>query len=341
MPHGDTVVRSTFLSIASLSLLLVLLLGPRSAQADKVAFEHTRDEVESALDLRASLRTPARIRPREGVRLSAVLVNRSKHSVKAVRPGDGCGLGIVEPHVRYSARFRATASEAWRDAAVRTLPGMCGMGDYRWHRNVVELAAGASLDFSARIAAASTFVDFSQPGHYEVTLHYAFRRRGTTTKLPQADAVGDLGPMARMPAFEISAEPVHVTVVRPLELVADVRGAPQKGVATRLSDLVRLRLENWTDGPLALSSKRLRLLVRLRPTKTSGRIRRKPISVSAGFVTHTLASGSGVTLIGPGGIYDEAWVAETDGAVELRVVVAGIRPGAPRLRSAWITLKQP
>ncbi len=326
-----------------LAAFLTLALGSLPpAEADKALFERTREDVEAALELTAALRTPARIRPKEPVQLTAQLVNRDgKQALKVVRPGNGCGWGIVEPHIRYTARYRATHDDPWRNVAVRTFQGMCGMGDYRWQRLVTELAPGATLDLTSRLPAASSFVDFTRPGHYEVRLHYAFRRKGTTEKLPQADAVGDLGPMRRMPAYAVVSEPIHVQIVRPLEVVVEALDRPVKGVARRLSDLVHVRLENWTGKPLMLTAKRLRLLVRLRASPQAGRVRRKPISTPAGFTVRTLPAGASAILVGPQGIYDEAWVAEDGGPVELHVTVAGVQPGAARLRSAWIKLRRP
>ena len=208
-------------------------------------------------------------------------------------------------------------------------------------KGVTELPPRATLDLTRRIPAASTFVDFVQPGHYELRLHYAFRRCGTTEKLPQADAVGDLGPMRRMPAYAVVSEPIAVQVVRPLEVVVEALDRPVKGVARRLSDLVRVRLENWTDRPLELTAKHLRMLVRLRAGAQAGRVRRKPISTPAGFSVRTLPAGAAVVLVGPQGIYDEAWVAEDDAPVALQVVVAGTQPGAARLRSEWVKLRKP
>ncbi|MDJ0521971.1 MAG: hypothetical protein QNJ90_07835 [Planctomycetota bacterium] len=327
-------------SATRLALLAALLLVPVvPAVADKVPYERTREEVEAALDLRTALLTPARIRPRQPVRFSAQLVNRSKGVVRVVRPGTGCDVGIVEPHIRTTARYRPFGQTSWQDAPVRSEPGICGMGDYRWHRNVVPLAPGASLDFTDQLQPVSTFVDLEQPGHYELTLHYAFRRRGTTQRLPQADPPGDLGPMRRMPAFEIASEPVHVYVVRPVEIVAEARAGVQKGVARRLSDLVHVRLENWTGAPLELRPGRLRITVRLRPG--GARIRRKPISVKAGLVRRTLAAGASITLVGRQGLYDEAWAVESDGPVQLQIAVSGIGGQGGSVRSARVSLVKP
>ena len=145
--------------------------------------------------------------------------------------------------------------------------------------------------------------------------------------------------MRRMPAFEITADPVHVYVVRPVEIVAKPRASVHKGVARRLSDLVHVRLEHWTGAPLELRPGRLRITVRLRPG--GARIRRKPISVDAGRARRTLAPGARLTLIGKKGLYDEAWAVEADGLVHLQVTVSGIGGQNGSVHSAWVTLRSP
>ncbi len=326
-----------------LSLVFLILAATGSASADKGGpYEVTTNEVESALHLQASLSTPSRIRPGAPVQLNARLVNRSaKRAHKVIRPGNGSQWGIVEPFVHYTVRFREHRGEQWRDVAIRAFSGMCGMGDYRWHPGFTELAPAASIDFTNRLSAVSTFASFDKPGHYEIRLHYDFRRKGTTEKLPWGDGVGDLGPMRRMPKYEITSEPIHVQVMPPIAVIIERRAKPQKGVAKRLSDLVRVRLENWTGKPLAIDASKLTLFVRLRSGKQAAKVRRKPLSVKAGFTKRTLAPGGGAVLIGPKGVYDEAWVQESDGAVDLHVVVAGATPTGPRIRSDWTILAGP
>lgn len=315
----------------------LLLFATPPAEADKKDVV-TQADIEGDLRVEATLASNAKVRPGEPIQVSALLRNASKSRThKVIDPGSGCAYGIVEPHVSYSAVFTPHEGKP-RALKGPTFSGMCGMGDYRWHNRVRDLAPGESFDIGARLSYASAAMAMREPGRYAVRVHYAFRRRGTTEKLPQADAPGDLGPMASSPKFEIVSDPVIVHVVRPLEVFVDPKGVVQKGVARRLSDLVSARLENWGTAARAIDATKLKVDVELR----SGQVARKSVSTKKAFAgTLSIKPADGLPVIGAGGLYEEAWAPKADGPVALRVVIRGYEPGAEPVRSHWVTLSGP
>jgi hypothetical protein len=319
-------------------LLAVPALSCAVAFADKKSSAE-RARIEADLEIALASKGATRIRPGDLLEVEARMRNRSADTThKVIEPGSGSSFGIVEPHVTWSATYvpHEGETETIRQPAFE---GMCGMGDYRWHRLVRDLAPGETLDVGQRAGSPTGSLDMKRPGRYLVRLHYAWRRRGTTEKLPQADPVGDLGPMEGVPAFEIVSAPLRLDVVRPFEVFVDVRGKLAKGATRRLSELLTVRVENWARQPLTISNSRLKVRVVLRPSKASAGLCREPMAYPAIVLDKTLEPGGGFDVVGPaGGWMDEEWTPEVAGPVELHVFVSGQAPGAAPVRSLPVTL---
>jgi len=325
---------ATLIALAAVSLLAAI--GPAGADGKSPV---TRQQIEEDLAVVAKSLGSARIRPGEPLRLEARLVNQSPdRSHRVIDPGTGSGVGLVEPFVYYSARYRPHDGKV-REIVAKLPPGMCGMGDFRWMPRVTDLAPGKSIEFGSRMSAANLTLDLKEPGRYDVRLHYEYRAKGTTEKLPQADPVGKLGPMKSIPRFTIQSEPVRIDVVRPFEILVDVKGKLEKGVTKKLSELVTVRVENWTQDAMTLSNSKLRIVVQPQAGKGAARVKRVPIAFPAIVLAEHLKPGEGMTVIGPEtGWFDEAWTPLDDGHVELRVVAVGHAPGAERVPSHVITI---
>ncbi len=298
--------------------LLVLL--PAVAHADKKGAP-TRAEIEGDLRVAITLTSPAKVRPGAPIHVEAVLENASKERThQVIDPGNGCAMGIVEPHIYYTAVYTPHAGKP-RTIKGPDFGGMCGMGDYRWHNRVRDLAPGESLPIHTLLSHVSASMDMRTAGRYALRVHYAFNRRGTTQKLPDADPLGDLGPMKSCPKFEVVSEPVMVHVVRPVEVFVEPRGVLKKGVARRLSDLVTVRLENWESNALHVDVTQLKVGVEVQ----AGAVKRKPVSVKSSLIgTIKLKPAASLVLVGANGLYDEAWAPTADGPVDVRVSVRGV-----------------
>ena len=322
--------------IALVAAALLAAIGPAGADGKSPA---TRKQIEEDLAVVAKSLGSARIRPGEPLRLEARLVNQSPDSPhKVIDPGTGSQFSLVEPFVYYSARYRPHDGKV-REIVAKLPPGMCGMGDFRWMPRVTDLAPGKSLEFGSRMSAANLTLDLKEPGRYDVRLHYEYRAKGTTEKLPQADPVGKLGPMKSIPRFAIRSEPVRIDVVRPFEVFIEVNGKLEKGVPRKLSELVTVRVENWTQDALTLSNAKLRVVVQLQAAEGAARVKRLPMAFPAIVLTKELKPGEGMVVIGPKtGWFDEAWTPLDDGHVELRVVAVGHAPGAERVPSHVIRI---
>jgi len=311
----------TFLAIPLASLAALAVVGPVLCGEGPPA---TRAQIEQDLTVRATPLEGAKVRPGELVRLRAELVNEgTKRSFRVIDPGAGSELGLVEPFVYYSARFQPHEGDA-RTIEPSFPRGMCGMGDYRWLSRIRDLGPGESLEFGSHISSAAVTLDMKEPGRYELLLHYEFRRKGTTEKLPQSDPIGALGRMGSVPAFHVRSNPVVFDVVRPFEVFVEVTGELERGVPRPLSEVVTVRVENWTDAPVTLSNTRLRIVPHLVETTGHGRVERMPMDLPAIVLTNTLAPGEGLVVVGPGSAwFGEEWTPEDAGPVRLRVGVSG------------------
>jgi len=305
----------------ALTLAALQFIGGPVRGEEAPAF--TRAEIEQDLAITARPFDSPRVRPGEPLRVRATLVNRSpERTHKVINPGAGSELGLVEPFVYYTARYQPHDGEA-REIVAALLRGMCGMGDHRWIQRVVDLGPGESLEFGTHMASATMTLDVKQPGRYDVQVHYEYRARGTTEKLPRSDPIGALGPLESTPPFKISSPPVRFDVVRPFEVFVEVTGTLAKGVTKPVSELVTVRVENGSVEPLTLRNNELEVTLHVLPVEGTARIRRTSMAFPAVVLTKELAPGEGMTIIGPQtGWFDEEWTPLEDGPVELRVEVA-------------------
>lgn len=101
------------------SVGLVCLLGGLA-----FAGPETKAQIEQDLAVAVVRTSAARARPGVPLHLSADLVNRSKTRAHLViEPGNGCGQGLVEPHVTYTARYTPHDGRA-RDLVQKPIVGM-------------------------------------------------------------------------------------------------------------------------------------------------------------------------------------------------------------------------
>lgn len=157
------------------------------------------------LALTLKLTGPARIKPTESPGLGIRLVNRSKSTAhRVVLPNDGSESGWREPHVFLGA------TSGGRRIEERPI-GRCGLYAENWHRDVVVLAPGQSLDLTSRYLSARVTLALPAKGKVKLVAHYVYR----AGKKLDARATKGTGPMGKTPAFELVSKPVEIELVAP------------------------------------------------------------------------------------------------------------------------------
>lgn len=321
--------------------LVLLFLAPLSAFGkEKVP---TRKEIESDLVLEIERNKDMPLLTLDSVRTTGVLRNTSAtRTHRVIAPGGGAQMKWVEPYVWYTARVQRPDG-TWAPVRERRYMGACGMGDYRWQKNVTDLAPGGKIDFSNRLSSPSFHLDLPSHGRIELRLHYAFRRKGTTSKTPQGDPLGSLGPMKAWPAFELVSKPLVVALKPTYEVLVERKKALKPATAVKLSDLVEVTLVNRSKSDIVVDPKTLRITVEVLPQEAAQHVRRKALPPKTPPKKASVKAGNTLVVVGKNGYSDEAWVFDGKGEVEIQVVVRGFAPSGANpsphgVRSAWLTL---
>jgi hypothetical protein len=246
-------------------LVLLALLAASLAHAEDGP--PTAADIERDLVLEATLATPGTIQPGQPVRVTSRIVNRSKtHIYKLVRPGDGSESGWREPHVFY--RAQAVGPRGVRKPVAERQLGRCGLFDADWHKGVVSLAPGESLVLTDWMPAAHHVLDFQQSGPVELRLHYRYTRGQSGKGGRPSESPDGTGPMGNVPAFELVSAPVRFSVTRLIDIRLEVTGTLTVGRVARLSDVLRLHVENLAHDPVHVSGAEITL--QLLPAKPGG-----------------------------------------------------------------------
>ncbi len=238
----------------------VLWLFPVALLAASLAYGEeepaTKADIERDLVLEATLSTPKTVQPGEPVRVTSRIVNRSKtRTYKLVRPGDGSESGWREPHVFF--RAEAVGPRGVRTPVPPRAMGRCGLFDADWHKAVVSLKPGDHLALSNWMPAAHHVLDFQQAGTVELWLHYKYKRGESGKGGRPSESPGGTGPMGDVPAFELVSAPVRFEVTRLIDIRLEVAGELPVGRETRLSDVLRLHVENLATDPVHVSGQEI------------------------------------------------------------------------------------
>ncbi|MBM3983880.1 MAG: hypothetical protein FJ304_27150 [Planctomycetes bacterium] len=167
------------------------------------------------------------------------LVNTSKtRAHKVVKPGDGSECGWRDPWVHVTAEQRGVDG-AWTALKPRAY-GRCGLFDFNWPKDTIELKPGAELELKDWYHPAG--FDFQYPGTVRLVGHYEHRAVGGKNGQPRPDA--ERGAMAGVPLFALRTEPVEFEVVRPLDVRVKVKKVLKVGVETKASDVLEITVTN-------------------------------------------------------------------------------------------------
>lgn len=290
--------------------------------------------------LEARVAGRATIQPGESPEVALFLRNRSKdRTIPVVLPGDGSESGWREPHVHW------TATQVLPDGTERPIEPQplfrCGMFDPDWQKDVVKLAAGESRELRDWMPSLATMFDFQEKGRVRLTAHYVYRAGAAAKGNPIAEAAPSkgTGAMGDTPAFEMTATPVEITVERPLDVVASVKGKVRAGRAFALADVLSARVVN-RDGRAVV----------LRPAEWSVSFEIDPRALppqyedvkdlAADPAEIALAADASADVYGPAARFPRQVARVTfakagTARVAVRLVAAGT---GPRIRSAWVDL---
>lgn len=225
---------------AALGGLLVAFVSPA---ADPKGDAVTKEQIEADLKLVPKVFGDTRV-IEAGTQpyIEFALVNTSKtRTHKVVKPGDGSSDGRRDPWVHVTAEQR-TVEGGW--AAMRGhVPAGCGLFDWDWLKDVIELKPGEESKL-ADWYHPSEF-EFQYPGKVRLTGHYEYRAVGGKDGKPRLDA--DRGKMAGVPLFAIHSEPVEFDVVRSFDVRAKVKKALKVGVEMKASEVIEITVTNMSN----------------------------------------------------------------------------------------------
>lgn len=177
--------------------------------------------------------------PGAPLRVKVVLANESKQAIQVVRPGDGSDAGWREPVVNWTAH--SVAADGTETRIERTPLLRCGNFAAEWTRDVVSLAAGATLDITDEFGWPTNRFDFQTAGRVRLRAEYEYRA-GADARRADGKSGGtiDTGAMGATAPFRLVSNPVDIEVKRPIDVVVKVRRAAKCGVAQRPEDLLEV-----------------------------------------------------------------------------------------------------
>lgn len=219
-------------------LLLLGLLGTLAAanRPEIGPVPPSQPAPDPAADLRLVATQPPGLVPTGSpVGFGLKLVNTSKTVThRVVKPGDGSDRsGGREPYLSYTATLTRPDGTT---APVPEAPWAgCGLYDWAWGKDVIELKPGAELPLDRWVPAPR--FDFQQPGRVTVRAHYAFRGKAIDAKTnPGSER------MAGVPAFELVSDPASFEVVKPLEVRVRVKRPLRVGEAVPTPELLEVQV---------------------------------------------------------------------------------------------------
>jgi hypothetical protein len=263
-----------------------------------VAFSADEKTYEADLVLVATLKSAKTIQPGEFIHIDLELHNRSQSkALRVVKTGDGSGDGRRVPHVGYAVQFKS--KKEWIDVPRQKEIG-CALYDYEWWKGMTEVAPGGKLEVNSWISPPSDDHDFQKAGRYRIVAHYRYDAVSTYAakkqKLP-AEAEG-------IPNFELSAAPLEIEVVRPLDVKLTVKSPGKANTSPLISDLFAVDLVNRSKAPVAVTSPTVsadaKLYFEVKEAKDGITLQQFGKSASTYGIKKTLAPGEKVPLLGQG-----------------------------------------
>jgi hypothetical protein len=207
--------------VKALLLTAVLSLAPSQGEIP------TRERIEA--DLAVTISWPEGAPRHRWWRAAPriTVVNRSESTThRVVKSGYGSGTGLREPAL-YATVERQDETGQWNE--VRPGPvGVCGNHSPNWHRDVVDLAPGRSVELE-RFRLPYDLIRDDRP--HRVTVHYEYRRRPVREFLVESPPREVFGRMGDRPAFHLVSEP------------SEIRFDEDPPAAKEIERSLRLRLE--------------------------------------------------------------------------------------------------
>lgn len=269
--------------------------------------------------------------------VSVALVNRSRTATHwVVQPGHGSEIGSREPRTSWSAEI-VRPDGTFGPVNDRRGYGYCGTclaAAADWGRDVVALGPGDWMAFGI-----PQQFEFQQAGRVRLRAHYEYTGPGRF-------APDRIGPMAAVPPFKLTSNPVEFEVVRPLDVQVRVKRPLRAGERTCLSDVIAVRLVNQSGHPIRCSSPTLSADARLSLVFDGEGQAWFPTSAGQTTtygVTYDLQPGEEVPLIGPGEFpngMDGTWTYPKAGRVRVRAVyTSSTWTNGPTVRSDWAEVR--
>lgn len=218
MRRSQVVLLVTFFG----ALVAVYLLRPPALTKEERAAD-LKARLETDLELRAELLTPAVVRPGGGVAVQVTLINHAPlRSHRVVIPPDASVTSIREPHLLSKASVNCGDGN-WMAVTDRNVGPFCAweiVGRRNvWSRDVQELKAGESI----QLPVAQDY-EFRTPGCVRLVFTYDFspeRARPAYRLAPSEEPalIHELAavpePIADVPAFRLVSNTIEFTVAGP------------------------------------------------------------------------------------------------------------------------------
>ena len=250
-----------------------------------------------------------------------------------VEPGDGSSHGMREPHVYYSAQIYNTR-DGWREFEVSPSPSRCGLYDWNWGEDVVELSPGESLAFESWVL--WDMFSFPHSGPVRLYVHYAY---GGWDKR-QAGKMDVCDELKSMPAFEVVSDAVEFHVLALLSLEVKVKGEFQLNVPRKVSSILDVSLHNLTDRQIDITPPGYGWFIVI----SDGKVSAEPVRVGkrTETITYELDSGNELLVLGDGqssDFPDWVWTCHQEGTVRAQVIYHSPYKGRSFvLKSEWVEL---
>jgi hypothetical protein len=287
--------------------LLAALLGPQPGQLPP------GPDIARDLKLVAASESGRTIEAGTSPWVNLTLVNTSKtFTYPVVKFGDGSEEGLRDPYVYFTAE-QLTVDGKWVPMEP-SHPGRCGLYDWDWPKDVVDLKPGEQLGVGFSLFGQQ--YDYQYPGRVRLTGHYEYRAGAAFTGKPWPEA--DRGRMRGVPVFKLASGPVEFEVVRPLDVRLRVKQPLKVGVDARVSDVIEVTVTNTSDKPRGVGApSRARdygLSLMTDTTFVRGSYEATNADLPESF--KTLGPGETTTLLGGGGLsggFDGWWRPERPG----------------------------
>lgn len=156
------------------------------------------------VDLRVDLEitTESPIASGGPLEVEATLINTSETATYFVVPvSDGSEMGWREPHVSVAIEFRG--EDGWEGLESRGI-ARCGLYDFEWWTQTVELRPGGATTFGPWMSQLSVQFDLARAGEYRIQLHYDYDPSAVTAPTVAPPEVG--------PAFQLTSDWVRFEV---------------------------------------------------------------------------------------------------------------------------------